>query len=75
MNYNKTKRNYLGLLCWFLVACVISIIALFPMIARERIQAKQGGFALEYDDIAFYTFAILVGSGINAALVQWICGV
>ena len=46
MTYNKTKRNYLGLVCWFLVACVISLLALIPMILREKKQAKQGNFPI-----------------------------
>ena len=34
---------------------------------------KQGNFPIEWQDIAFYGFAILCGSGINAALIQWMC--
>ena len=73
MTYNKTKRNYLGLVCWFTVACVTSLLALIPMILREKQQSKQGNFPIEWEDIAFYGFAILCGSGINAALIQWLC--
>lgn len=73
MTYNKTKRNYQGLVCWFAVACAISLLALIPMTLREKKQSKQGGFPIEWEDIAFYTFAILCGSGINAALIQWMC--
>ena len=73
MTYNKTKRNYLGLACWLIVACIINLLALIPMTLREKKQAKQGNFPIEWEDIAFYTFAILCGSGINAALIQWMC--
>lgn len=74
MAYNKTKRNFLGMGLWFLAGLVISILALIPMVAREKKQAELGNFPLEWDDIAFYSFAVLMGSGIQLALIQWVCG-
>lgn len=74
MSYNATKRNILGLGAWFCLALVINVLALIPMYLREKKQSKEGGFAMEWDDVAFYGFAILCGSGINAALIQWLCG-
>jgi hypothetical protein len=71
--YNAKLRNILGLICWFCVALVINVFAIIPMYLREKKQAKEGGFEIEKDDIAFYSFAILMGSGIQGALIQWVC--
>jgi Flp pilus assembly protein protease CpaA len=74
MSYNAMKRNILGLGAWFLCALVINVLALIPMYLREQKQSKEGGFAMEWDDVAFYGFAILCGSGVNVAIIQYLIG-
>ncbi len=72
--YNESKRNMIGCVAWFLAGVLINVLALVPMVWREKKQAEDGGFPLEKDDIMRYGFCILVGAGINAALMQWIAG-
>lgn len=70
--YNESKRNMIGCVAWLLAGVLIGVLALVPMVWREKKQAKDGGFEIEKDDIMRYGFCILVGAGINAALLQWI---
>lgn len=73
-NYNEKKRNLWGILGWFAASLVLNLLALIPMVWREKKQAKEGGFALEWDDILRYGFAIFVGSGLQGLFLQWFFG-
>lgn len=72
--YDERKRNALGIVGWLSLSVVINVLALVPMVLRERRQAKEGGFALEWDDILRYGGAIAVGSSVNGLLWQWLLG-
>ncbi len=72
--YDEKKRNALGVLCWLAVSMLIGLLALVPMVLRERRQAKKAGFELEWGDILLYGGTIFAGSGINGVLLQWLLG-
>lgn len=68
------KRNVVGFIGWLLVSLVINLLALVPMVLREKKQAKDGGFELEWDDILRYGFAIVIGSGVQGVALQYLLG-
>ncbi len=72
--YNEKKRNTIGVAGWLVCALVINLLALVPMVLRERQQARQTGAALEWDDIMRYGFTIVVGSGLQGVALQYIFG-
>ena len=74
MAYNKQERNVIGTIGWFICALVINLLALAPMVWREKKQAKNGGFEVEWDDILLYGAAIFVGSGVQGVLLQYAFG-
>ncbi len=74
MDYNKEERNVMGVIGWFACALVINVLALVPMVLREKKQAKDGGFELEWDDILLYGAAIFVGSGVQGLMLQAMLG-
>lgn len=74
MAYNRERRNVIGVIGWFVCALVINLLALVPMVWREKKQAKDGGFELEWDDVLLYGAAIFVGSGVQGVLLQYTLG-
>ncbi len=74
MAYNEKKRNLWGIVGWFAAALVLNLLALIPMVWREKKQAKEGGFDLEWDDILRYGITIFVGGSVQGLLLQWFFG-
>lgn len=74
MAYNRERRNVIGVIGWFICALIINLFALVPMVWREKKQAKDGGFELEWDDVLLYGAAIFVGSGVQGVLLQCTLG-
>lgn len=69
--HNVNKRNMAGILGWLAISLVINLLALVPMVLREKRQAKKGGFPLEWDDIIRYGWAIIIGSGVQGLVLQY----
>ncbi len=72
--YNEKKRNLLGIVGWLGLSLVINLLAIIPMVLRERYQARQNASPLEWDDILRYGFAIVVGSSIQGLAIQYFAG-
>ena len=65
------KRDLIGLTCWLLISMLIGLLALPIMVGREIYQYKHYHLAkFEWEDIARYSFVIIVGSVICFLLWQ-----
>lgn len=70
--YNEKKRNTLGIIGWFVVSLVINLLALVPMVLRERYQWKKYNLPeIEWYDILRYGVAIVIGSGLQGLALQY----
>ena len=57
------RRDLIGLACWLLVGILVGPLALPVMIGREIYQYRHYHLQrFEWEDIARYTFVILLGS-------------
>ena len=67
----KQYRNVIGFFGWIAVSCIIGLLALPIMVAREEYQYKKYKLPLfEWDDVYRYTIAIVIGSVVNAILIH-----
>lgn len=65
------KRDLIGLVCWLLISILIGLLALLIMVVREYYQYKHYKLErFEWEDIARYSFVIIVGSVIRILLGQ-----
>ena len=65
------KRDLAGLACWLLISILIGLLALPIMVVREYYQYKHCKLErFEWEDIARYSFVIIVGSVIRILLGQ-----
>ena len=65
------KRDLEGLACWLLISILIGLLALPTMVVREYYQYKHYKLErFEWEDIARYSFVIIVGSVIRILLGQ-----
>lgn len=78
--YNEKKRNALGIIGWFVVSLAINLLALVPMVLRERYQWKKYNLPeiewynlpeIEWYDILRYGVAIVIGSGLQGLALQY----
>jgi hypothetical protein len=70
--YNEKKRNALGIIGWFVVSLVINLLALVPMVLRERYQWEKYNLPeIEWYDILRYGVAIVIGSGLQGLTLQY----
>lgn len=57
---------------WFVVSLVINLLALVPMVLRERYQWKKYNLPeIEWYDILRYGVAIVIGSGLQGLALQY----
>ena len=65
------KRDWIGLVCWFLLSVVIGLLALPIMLGREIYQYKHYHLAkFEWEDIVRYSVVIVLGSIINYLILD-----
>lgn len=70
--YKEKKRNALGIIGWFVVSLIINLLALVPMVLRERYQWKKYNRPeIEWYDILRYGVAIVIGSGLQGLALQY----
>ena len=64
--FKLNKRDWIGLVCWFLLSVLIGIIALPLMIWREVYQYyKYQLLRFEWEDVVRYSLVIIIGSVVN----------
>ena len=64
--FKLNKRDWIGLVCWFLLSILIGIIALPLMIWREVYQYyKYQLLRFEWEDVVRYSLVIIIGSIMN----------
>lgn len=64
--FTLNRRDWIGLVCWFLLSVVIGIIALPLMIWREVYQYDKYQLPrFEWEDVVRYSFVIIIGSVVN----------
>ena len=69
--FTLNRRDWIGLVCWFLLSVVIGIIALPLMIWREVYQYDKYQLPrFEWEDIVRYSLVILLGSIINYLILD-----
>lgn len=69
--FTLNRRDWIGLVCWFLLSVLIGIIALPLMIWREVYQYDKNQLPrLEWEDVARYSLIIIIGSVINYWLLD-----
>ena len=69
--FKLNKRDWIGLVCWFLLSVLIGIIALPLMIWREVYQYyKYQLLRFEWEDVVRYSLAIIIGSIMNYWLLD-----
>ena len=69
--FKLNKRDWIGLACWLMVSILIGLLSLPIMVGREIYQYKHYHLAkFELEDIARYSFVIIVGSVIRILLWQ-----
>ena len=65
------KRDLYGLIGWFIAGIAVGLFALPIMVVREYYQYKHYKLErFEWEDIARYSFVIIVGSVIRILLGQ-----
>ena len=69
--FKLNKRDWIGLVCWFLLSVLIGIISLPLMIWREVYQYyKYQLFRFEWEDVVRYSLVIIIGSIMNYWLLD-----
>ena len=69
--FKLNKRDWIGLVCWFLLSILIGIIALPLMIWREVYQYyKYQLLRFEWEDVVRYSLVIIIGSIMNYWLLD-----
>lgn len=64
--FKLNKRDWIGIVCWFLLSVLIGIIALPLMIWREVYQYyKYQLLRFEWEDVVRYSLVIIIGSVVN----------
>ena len=64
--FKLNKRDWIGLVCWFLLSVLIGIIALPLMILREVYQYYKYQLSnFEWEDVVRYSLVIIIGSVVN----------
>ena len=64
--FKLNKRDWIGLVCWFLLSVLIGIIALPLMIWREVYQYYIYQLShFEWEDVVRYSLVIIIGSIMN----------
>lgn len=63
MNWKMNKRDYIGLVCWFVVSVLLGSISLLAMVVREIYQWKRYNLPkFEWEDVVRYGIVITSGS-------------
>ena len=69
--FKLNKRDWIGLVCWFISSVLIGIIALPLMIWREVYQYyKYQLLCFEWEDVVRYSLVIIIGSIMNYWLLD-----
>ena len=69
--FKLNKRDWIGLVCWFLLSVLIGIITLPLMIWREVYQYyKYQLLRFEWEDVVRYSLVIILGSVVNCWLLD-----
>ena len=69
--FKLNKRDWIGLVCWFLSSVLIGIIALPLMIWREVYQYYKYQLPrFEWEDAVRYSLVIIIGSIMNYWLLD-----
>lgn len=69
------KRDYIGLVCWFLVSILLGSASLLLMVAREMYQCYYYRLpAFEWEDIVRYGVVIMLGAVIHYEIIYAILG-
>ena len=64
--FKLNKRDWIGLVCWFLLSVLIGIISLPLMIWREVYQYYKYQLSnFEWEDVVRYSLVIIIGSVVN----------
>lgn len=64
--FKLNKRDWIGLVCWFLLSVLIGIIAFPLMIWREVYQYYKYQLSnFEWEDVVRYSLVIIIGSVVN----------
>ena len=64
--FKLNKRDWIGLVCWFLLSVLIGIIALPLMIWREVYQYYKYQLShFEWEDVVRYSLIIIIGGIMN----------
>lgn len=71
--FKLDKRDIYGLIGWFIISSIISILSLPIMVSREIYQQKHYNLLrFEWEDIIRYSIVIILGSIINYYLLRWV---
>lgn len=63
MDWKMNKRDYIGLICWFVVSVLLGSISLLAMVVREIYQWKRYNLPkFEWEDVVRYGIVIMLGS-------------
>lgn len=63
MDWKMNKRDYIGLICWFVVSVLLGSISLLAMVVREIYQWKRYNLPkFEWEDVVRYGIVITLGS-------------
>ena len=69
--FKLNKRDWIGLVCWFLLSVLIGIIAIPLMIWREVYQYYKYQLSnFEWEDVVRYSLVIIIGSVVNYWLLD-----
>lgn len=71
--FKLDKRDIYGLIGWFIISSIISILSLPIMVSREIYQWKHYNLSrFEWEDIIRYSIVIILGSIINYYFILWL---
>ena len=69
--FKLNKRDWIGLVCWFLSSVLIGIISVPLMIWREVYQYyKYQLLRFEWEEVVRYSLVIIIGSVVNYWLLN-----
>lgn len=69
------KRDYIGLICWFLAGILLGSVSLLLMVARELYQYYNYRLPyFEWEDIVRYGVVIMLGAVIHYEIIYAILG-
>lgn len=69
------KRDYIGLICWFLAGILLGSASLLLMVARELYQYYNYRLPyFEWEDIVRYGVVIMLGAVIHYEIIYAILG-